>query len=124
MIHKMKINDNAFLRMNNGSKEREYRINDDKRRKVKIGDIIEFHRISNPEDIIEMKVYDITTYKTIKDAIKEYFDKDFSSRHKDIDIDSTVQSFYDKGFVTQEEEEKYGMVIFHIGKIKQKLLDK
>ena len=38
MIHKMKINDNAFLRMNNGSKEREYQINDDKRRKVKIGD--------------------------------------------------------------------------------------
>ena len=37
-----------------------------------------------------------------------------SSRHKD--IDSTVQSFYDKGFVTKEEEEKYGMVIFHIGK--------
>lgn len=122
MIHKMKINDNAFLRMNNGSKVREYRINDDKRRKVKIGDIIEFHRISNPEDIIEMKVYDITTYKTIKEAIKKYFDKDFSSRHKD--IDSTVQSFYDRGFLTQEEEEKYGMVIFHIGKIKQKLLDK
>ena len=65
MIHKMKINDNAFQRMNNGSKVREYRINDDKRRKVKIGDIIEFHSISNPEDIIEMKVYDITTYKFI-----------------------------------------------------------
>ena len=26
--------------------------------------------------------------------------------------------------LTKEEEEKYGMVIFHIGKIKQKLLDK
>ena len=32
----MKINDNAFQRMNNGLKVREYRINDDKRRKVKI----------------------------------------------------------------------------------------
>ena len=122
MIHNMKINDSAFQRMNNGTKVREYRINNEKRRKVKIGDIIEFHKISNPKDIIEMKVNDIKTYKTIKDAIKEYFDKDFSSRHKD--IDSTVQSFYDKGFVTKEEEEKYGMVIFHIGKIKQKLLDK
>jgi len=122
MIHNMKINDNAFQRMNNGTKVREYRINDEKRRKVQIGDIIEFHKISNPEDIIEMKVHDITTYATIKEAIKKYFDKDFSSRHKD--IDSTVQSFYDRGFLTQEEEEKYGMVIFHIGKIKQKLLDK
>ena len=73
-------------------------------------------------DIIEMKVYDIKTYKTIKDAIKEYFDKDFSSRHKD--IDSTVQSFYDKGLVTNEEEEKYGKVIFNIGKIKQKIIEK
>ena len=118
MIHKMKINDNAFLRMNNGTKVREYRINDDKRRKVQIGDIIEFHKMSNQEDIIDMKVKDITIYKTIKDAIKEYFDKDFSCRHKD--IDSTVQSFYDKGFVTKEEKEKYGMVIFHIKKIKNK----
>ena len=39
MIHNMKINDSAF-----------------KRRKIQIGDIIEFHKISNPEDIIEMKV--------------------------------------------------------------------
>ena len=51
MIHNMKINDNAFQRMNNGTKVREYRINNEKRRKVKIGDIIEFHSISNPEDI-------------------------------------------------------------------------
>ena len=122
MIHKMKINDNAFLRMNNGTKVREYRINDDKRRKVQIGDIIEFHKMSNQEDIIDMKVKDITIYKTIKDAIKEYFDKDYRARHKD--IDSTVQSFYDTGFATKEEEEKYGMVIFHIEKIKRKLLDK
>jgi len=122
MIHYMKINDSAFKRMNNGTKVREYRMNDEKRRKVQIGDIIEFHKISNPEDIIEMKVKDITTYKKLKAAIKKYFDKDFSSRHKD--IDSTVQSFYDRGFLTQEEEEKYGIVVFHIEKIKRKLLDK
>ena len=51
MIHYMKINDSAFKRMNNGTKVREYRMNDEKRRKVQIGDIIEFHKISNPEDI-------------------------------------------------------------------------
>lgn len=108
MIHKMKINDNAFLKMNNGTKVREYRINDEKRRKVQIGDIIEFHKITNLEEKIQMIVKDITVYKTVKDAIKEYFDKDFSARHKD--IDSTVHSFYDRGFVTKEEKEKYGLV--------------
>ena len=29
MIHNMKINDSAFKRMNNGTKVREYRMNDD-----------------------------------------------------------------------------------------------
>lgn len=40
MIHIMKISDNAFERMKKGIKKREYRVNDEKRRLVRVGDII------------------------------------------------------------------------------------
>ena len=40
MKHIMKVNDNAFERMRNGLKKREYRVNDSKRQQVRVGDII------------------------------------------------------------------------------------
>ena len=35
MLHRMKINDNAFDRMKKGIKKREYRVNDEKRQLVR-----------------------------------------------------------------------------------------
>jgi len=56
MIHIMKINDNAFERMKKGIKKREYRVNDEKRKLVRVGDIIEFQKISNQEEKIHNKL--------------------------------------------------------------------
>ncbi len=38
----MKLNAQAFERIKQGKKKREYRINDDKRKQVSVGDIIIF----------------------------------------------------------------------------------
>lgn len=114
MKHIMKINDNAFTRMKIGSKKREYRVNDEKRQQVRVGDIIEFHKISNPEEKILMDVKSINYFKNLEDAITSNFEEDFSSRHKD--IKSTIKSFYQKGYCNKEEIEKHGMVVFEIKK--------
>lgn len=114
MIHIMKINDNAFERMKKGIKKREYRINDEKRKLVRVGDIIEFQKISNQEEKIQMDVKDINYFDSLNDAISLHFDEDFSDRHSD--IESTVNSFYQKGYCTEEEIEKNGMVVFEIKK--------
>lgn len=97
----MKVNDNAFERMRNGLKKREYRVNDSKRQQVRVGDIIEFHKVSHPEEKILMDVKSINCFKSLKDAISSNFEEDFSDRHND--IESTVNSFYQNGYCNEEE---------------------
>lgn len=113
MLHKMKINDNAFDRMKNGMKKREYRVNDEKRKLIRCGDIIEFSKLSNKEETILMDVKKIENFKTLEDAVSLHFE-DFSTRH--IDVKSTVNSFYQKGYYTKGEVQKNGVVVLEIKK--------
>lgn len=114
MKHIMKINDSAFERMTNGTKIREYRVNDEKRKIVRIGDVIEFQKLSNPNEKILMDVKEIELYSSLEDAVSTHFDKDFSTRY--IDVDSVVNSFYQNGYCQQTEIEKNGVVVFKIKK--------
>lgn len=114
MLHVMKVNDNAFERMKKGLKKREYRVNDKKRQQVRIGDIIEFHKLSDPEEKILMDVKAIEKYEHLEEAISKHFEEDFSDRHDS--IDETVDSFYKKGYYNQDEVDEYGMAVFEIKK--------
>ena len=108
----MKLNDNAFKRMKNGTKKREYRVTDEKRKLVRCDDVIEFQNLANPEEKILMDVKNIETYKTLEEAISEHFDEDFRDRHKD--IKSTIDSFHK--YYTDEEIKENGMIVFEIKK--------
>ena len=44
MLHEMKLNENPFERMKNGPKTIEFRLNDEKRKKIKIGEKITFSK--------------------------------------------------------------------------------
>ena len=112
MKHIMKINDNAFKRMQMGTKKREYRVNDEKRKLVKVGDSIEFRKLSNLEETILMNVCEIEIFNSLYEAISAHFEEDFSDRHRD--VESTVNSFLEKGFCSEEEIAKNGMVVFKI----------
>lgn len=112
MLHEMKINDSAFDRMNKGLKKREYRVNDEKRKKVRVGDVIEFHKISNMEEKILMNVKKIEYYKTLEEAVTLHFEEDFRDRYND--IGSAVNSFFERGYYNKKEIKKYGIVVFCI----------
>ena len=75
MLHRMKINDNAFDRMKKGIKKREYRVNDEKRQLVRCDDIIEFEKLSNPEETILMDVKGIEKFLTLEEAISSHLTK-------------------------------------------------
>ena len=49
MIHEMKLNPSPFERIADGSKTIELRLYDEKRRAIKLGDIIEFTQINTGE---------------------------------------------------------------------------
>ncbi len=113
--HQMKLNASAFDRMKRGNKKREYRVNDEKRKKVKIGDIITFRKLPDLNEKLDMLVTDVQVYKDFKEAVTPYFNEDFSDRHND--INSLVESFYGKGYYDKDEVERYGTVVFTLEKV-------
>ena len=118
MEHIMKLNENAFDRIKSGKKKREYRINDDKRQQVRVGDIIIFQKLPELKETIKVEVINIDRYENLEDAITQHFEEDFRERHSS--IEETVSSFYEKGYYTEEEVKKNGVVVFKIKK--QRLL--
>lgn len=61
-----------------------------------------------------MDVKCINCFKSLYEAISSHFEEDFSDRHSD--IESTVNSFYQKGYCNREEIEKNGIVVFILKK--------
>ena len=45
MVHQIKLNESLFERIKNGTKTIEFRLYDEKRRKIKLGDKIEFSKL-------------------------------------------------------------------------------
>ena len=114
-MHEMKLNSSAFDRMKNGIKKREYRVNDEKRRKVKRGDIITFRRLPNLDETLEMIVTKVEVFNNFKEAVMPYYEEDFSDRYKS--IEELVESFYSRGYYDKDEVEKHGTVVFTLERI-------
>ena len=55
-VHNMKLYQSPFDNISNGSKTIELRLNDEKRQKINVGDIIEFHNYNDDSKIIKTKV--------------------------------------------------------------------
>ena len=114
-MHEMKLNSSAFDRMKNGIKKREYRVNDEKRRKVKRGDIITFKKLPDLDEELEMIVTNVEIFNNFTDAVTPYFITDFSDRYET--IEELVESFYSRGYYDKDEVEKYGAVVFTLERI-------
>ena len=56
MLHKMKLKDVPFNKIQNGSKTIELRLNDEKRQQVQVGDFIEFSRIDDTAQKLTVRV--------------------------------------------------------------------
>lgn len=114
MEHIMKLNENAFERIKSGEKKREYRVNDSKRKQVKVGDIIVFQKLPDLNESIKVEVKNILYYDNLDEAVASNFENDFSSRHSS--VEETVSSFFEKGYCSHEEIDENGIVVFEIKK--------
>lgn len=114
MEHQMKLNKSGFLRMKQGLKLREYRVNDEKRKKVRVGDTICFSKLPNLDEQLIMDVKEITFYDSLEEAVRSHFEEDFFSRHKN--VSEVVDAFYNKGYYSPEEVKKDGIVVFTLKK--------
>ena len=100
MMHEMKLVDFAFKAIKKGEKDIEVRLNDEKRRKIKIGDIIKFHHLDSDE-VLVVKVINIHKFKTFEELFNKFDHKRLGL--KDDDTARIMDNFY-----SQKEQEKYG----------------
>ena len=109
MIHKMKLNEEPFERIKNGTKTIEFRLYDEKRRKVKIGDKIEFSKLPDLQEKILVDVLDLYTEPSFEELFEKlYEDKELAKQR--------ANAMYE--IYSPENEKKYGVV-----GIKIKLVD-
>ena len=91
MIHKMKLQESPFERIKNGTKTVEFRLYDEKRSKIKIGDQIEFAKLP---DLL---------YR--EDTFENLFKKLFTDEDE---IKRKTTSMYQ--YYSHNEEKQYGVV--------------
>ena len=101
MLHKMKIKEGPFERIKNGKKTIEFRLYDEKRRKVKIGDKIEFSKLPDLHEKILVDVLYIYRDETFENLFKKIY-KD------EEEIERKTKLMYQ--FYSKEQEKEYGVV--------------
>ena len=114
MEHIMKLYAENFDEVKSGIKKREYRLNDEKRKLVKVGDTIRFVRLPNMDEEYVVDVIGIETFDNWYDCYFKYYDEDFKDLYDS--VEAVVQDTYDGGYYTKEESEANGCVIFTIKK--------
>ena len=106
MAHKMNLNPEPFEMIRSGQKTIELRLNDEKRKQIKAGDIIEFNQTETGEKLIT-KVIAVYRFDSFAELYQElpllkcgYTDSEIASaKPEDMDL-----------FYTPEQQEKYGVL--------------
>lgn len=106
MKYIMKLNPKYFEFMKNGTKRIEIRLNDEKRKDLKIGDVIVFQKESELKEELYTQIVNLRVKRNFKELIEnleisEYSDKSESE-------ENFLHDLYK--FYTKEQEEKYGVV--------------
>lgn len=71
MLHKMKLQEDPFERIKNGTKTVEFRLYDEKRRTIQIGDEIEFSKLPELQEKLLVKAKSMNRFYTPEQE-KEY----------------------------------------------------
>lgn len=101
MLHKMKLNESPFERIKNGTKTIEFRLFDEKRQKIKIGDQIEFSKLPDLQEKLLVDV--VKLYR--EDTFEKLFKKLYTDEEEIIRKTKAMQEYY-----SYEKEEEYGVV--------------
>ena len=111
MKHEMKLNNGPYLKIEDGTKTVELRLNDEKRKLLKIKDLIEFtNRTTNEKMIVEIE--DLCYCPSFEELYKHFdkvsmgYDEEETANPKD------MEKYYSK-----EVQDKYGVLGIKIRKL-------
>ena len=111
MLHKMKLQEDPFERIKNGTKTVEFRLYDEKRQTIQIGDEIEFSKLPELQEKLVVKVIDVYKEESFEKLFKKLFVGE--DKEKIIEKAKSMNRFY-----TPEQEKEYGVVGIKIEVIK------
>jgi len=97
MMHEMRLHEFPFFEVKSGRAKIEVRLNDIKRRKVKIGDTIVFRKRPIYDEEVKVKVSDIRRYKKYSELLEN---------------EKAGKASLD--YYSSDEIKKYGFVVFQI----------
>lgn len=111
MTHKLHLHEEPFNMIKNNTKTIEFRLNDEKRKLIKIGDHIIFYKRPAELETIEVVVQELKHYKDLFEMYSEEFEelKNYYKTPEDAVIDTP--------YYTEEEVKKYGCLAIHFKKI-------
>lgn len=104
MKHEMRLKDNPFNKIKNGTKTIELRVYDEKRRKIKKNDLIEFTNRETFEKILTI-VEELYLYKTFEELYKHHDKISLGYNEEDEISSSDMDKYY-----PVDEQEIYGVV--------------
>lgn len=118
-MHEMKLYKESFDRLINGEKTREYRLYDEKRKLIKVGDTIKFIRLPDKDKVIYADVSKIEIFDNWYDCYNKHFEEDFSKRYKS--VQEVVDDTYTGGYYTKEESDKYGCICITLSNVRENI---
>lgn len=101
MLHKMKLNESPFERIKNGTKTIEFRVYDEKRQQIKVGDKIEFSKLPDLQEKLLVDVIEL--YK--EDTFENLFRKLYTDKEE---IKRKAESMYQ--YYSPKKEKEYGVL--------------
>ena len=102
MKHDMHLDNDPFTKIKNGTKKYEIRLNDVKRKALRVGDSIIFTNRETNETMV-VKVTDLHKYDTVKDIFDNLDNKLLGCKKTDV-----------KKYYTDEEIKKYSLLVIGI----------
>lgn len=97
----MKLNKNPFERIKKGTKTVEFRLFDEKRQKIKVGDKIEFSKLPDLQEKLLVDVVELYREDTFEDLFRKLYTNEEEITRK-------TKAMYE--IYSQEKEQQYGIL--------------
>lgn len=111
MKYEMKLDNEPFKAIKNGTKTLELRLNDEKRKQLIVGDYIEFtNKVTNEKLLVE--VIDLFKYNSFEELYKHFNKIEIGYSINEEANPKDMENYYSK-----EEQEKYGVLGIKIKKL-------
>ena len=110
MVHEMKLKDTYYVKIRDGIKIYEGRLNDEKRQLINVGDIITFKREPGLKESFDAIVKDLVYFRSFEDMVNTLPLKKVGF---DMETPNEVIDIYHQ-FYSIEDENKYGVVAIKV----------